>query len=195
MNQSQLYDYVKLKCKEFDKSASNNLCDLWQYHVKQVYSIALHLADTYKADKEVVGCAALLHDIAKIIDPKCEEVHNEVGAQMAVGLIGDDLPKQKVDHIQKCIRNHRKGAKEENLSTEETCVADADAVSVILNVPDYIAWSTSMGNSVADTIKHTIKKLKKSFDKTSKPTQEMFRKNYESAIKTLEGHFMFGKRE
>jgi len=192
MTKQQLYEYVREKCREFDAQSSNGICDLWEYHILQAYNIALYLAEKYGADAEVVGYAALLHDIAKILDyEKYEETHHEVGAQMAADLIGADLPPEKVAHVQKCIRNHRKGAAVETLSIEETCVADADAVSIILNVPDYLAWSMSNGNSVADATKAAIKKIKKSFNKISKPTQEMFAENYESAIKTLEGHGLF----
>ena len=192
MNQQQLYIYVREKCREFDAKSSNGLCDLWEYHILQVYNIALYLAEKYGADAEIVGYAALLHDIAKIIDyEKYEEIHHEVGAQMAVDLIGADLSPEKIEHVQRCIRNHRKGASEKNLSIEEICVADADAVSIILNVPDYLAWSMSTGNSVADATRAAIKKLRKCFEKTSKPTQEMFAQNYASAIRTLEGHDLY----
>lgn len=76
------------KVKEEMINISNNKMkttsyDDWNNHIKLVYQNAHKLAQERNADIEVVDLAAILHDVARVMEYGTIEEHNIYGAEIA----------------------------------------------------------------------------------------------------------------
>jgi uncharacterized protein len=102
-------------------------------HVERVFNMAMKLAKEEKADEEVVGISALLHDIARSKEDKDENLcHAEEGAKMAINILKKyNLPENKIKNIVHCIEAHRysKGIKPETKESE--IIQDADRLDAL----------------------------------------------------------------
>ena len=115
------------------------------YHIKSVVQNAALLSEEFGADKEIVMIASWLHDIASVTDYSMYKEHHIYGARIAGELLGRfDYDPIKIQAIQNCIRSHRGSVPVEKQSSEEICVADADAISHFDNIPSllYLAYVT-----------------------------------------------------
>jgi len=98
-------------------------------HVERVYNMAVRIAKEEKADIDVVGIAALLHDIARHMeDTGGKDVcHAEEGANMAPKILKKyNLPKEKINNIIHCIRVHRYSLGLKPETKEAEIIQDAD---------------------------------------------------------------------
>ena len=123
-------EYKKL-VKEIEKYVKNEVkkflaYDVFEEHINHVRNYAIKLAKIYKADKEVVEIAALLHDIAHM---KKHEHHDLVGAEIAKKILKSKLSNEKIELIAKCVKNHRGKYKRETI--EEDIIFCADVMSHI----------------------------------------------------------------
>jgi len=106
-------------------------CHGWD-HTRRVRALARRLSDEERADRTVVECAALLHDIGRAseFESKGGNCHAEVGAAMAARLLTelgvDD--EDFVAHVTACVRSHRYRRKNELVPStlEARVVYDAD---------------------------------------------------------------------
>ena len=109
---------------------------IWTHHIQDVVKYSLMLTDFYPADREVVELAALLHDYAGISDELRIHDHHIAGSEAAeVILTGYNYPQDYLDLIKKCILNHRSSVLQHKISPEEICVASADGMAHIAQVP------------------------------------------------------------
>ena len=119
-------------CEENYKRTGYNY---WDNHIKYVVKIANELAEKYGADKEIVEISAILHDIAKVLEVRENESHNIVGAEIACEFLQKySLSENQIKQIQNCILKHSGEVDADNLTIEEWCVRNADAISVLHNI-------------------------------------------------------------
>lgn len=157
------------------------------YHIVAVVNNAKILAEKYGADKEIVMIAAWLHDIASITDHSLYELHHIHGAEMAHSTLkGYGYDDEKISLVQKCIRNHRGSISSEKISSEELCVADADAISHFDSVPSllYLAYvQKCMGIEEGKTF--VKDKLTRSFQKLSTESKKHYQDKFEKVMEVL----------
>ena len=156
----------------------------WSHHIKSVVDNAIILAKQYNADLEIVTLAALLHDIASVTKAEYYEEHNTIGAKIAEELLIDlDYPKDKIEHIKKCIQNHRGSKVIDKLTPEEICVADADAMAHFDNIPSLFSMVYKEKKlSIVEGEKFVKDKLQRSYKKLSKNSKDFYKSKYESAM-------------
>lgn len=102
-----LLDIVKNEVKH--RLLGINSCHEWE-HTERVYNLAMHIGEKEGADLEVLGLAALLHDIArKEQDESSGKIdHAERGVVIAKEILEPyNLPKEKLENILHCILAHR----------------------------------------------------------------------------------------
>ena len=103
-------------------------------HTLRVYQLALKIAREEKADEEIVGYAALLHDIGRSREDESRGQidHAREGARMAGALLSEQgLETEKIQMIVHCIATHR--FRDGNIpeSLEAKVVFDADKLDSI----------------------------------------------------------------
>lgn len=110
--------------------------EIWRYHIKPMIPIAQELSVVHGADEEVVTLAVLLHDLAGVEDVSKKELHHSFGAQRAREILtGYQYPTDKIELVAQCIFNHRADLNFPKSSPEEYCVADADMLINIVDIP------------------------------------------------------------
>lgn len=105
----------------------------WE-HSERVMKLALHLAETEKADKTVVQIAAILHDIGRGVQDKSggKICHAEEGARLAQKILQDfSLAKTEQENIIHCIRSHRFRNAHQPETIEARVLYDADKLDSI----------------------------------------------------------------
>jgi uncharacterized protein len=105
----------------------------WE-HTLRVYNLCLRIGEKEDGDMEILKLAALLHDIGREHQDKCNGgiCHAEKGALLAKGLLSEfKIEKEKIDKIVHCIEVHRfRGNKIPN-SKEAKILFDADKLDSI----------------------------------------------------------------
>ncbi|MFH1968203.1 MAG: HD domain-containing protein [bacterium] len=99
----------KVKSEVKTKLSGVNSCHEWE-HTERVYNLAMYIGKKENADIEVLGLAAILHDIArKEQDESNGKVcHAEKGAFLAREILQrHNLPEEKIKNITHCIASHR----------------------------------------------------------------------------------------
>jgi len=110
--------------------------EIWKYHIKPMVPIAQELATVHKADEEIVTLAVLLHDLAGIEDFSKRKQHHIFGAERAKEILaGYHYPSDKTELVARSILNHRADLNLPKNSPEEYCVADADMLINIVDIP------------------------------------------------------------
>ena len=161
--------------------------DIWTHHILPVIQNAKQLAPRFDADPEIVEFAALLHDYASIKDKALyadHHIHGPIEAEKLLKRFG--YPKEKTEAVKDAIATHRGSVKVEHRSAEGACLANADAMSHIEQVPSllYLAYiHHSMG---IDEGRLWVKaKLQRSWQKLREDVQDILRDTYEAALKVL----------
>ncbi len=131
MNKKEIIAKIEKEAKKFFEGASG--CHDWT-HVERVKNLAIHIGKKEKADLFVLEAAALLHDIGRKEEMKCEGkfCHAEKGAEMAKNILEKyKIEKKQVENIIHCIEVHRwrKNKKPETL--EARIIFDADKLDSI----------------------------------------------------------------
>lgn len=159
----------------------------WDHHIKLVYEIAINICEEYKADYNIVALAALLHDIASVTDKELTEEHHIHGAAIAEELLSKyDISKEQIEHIKKCILNHRGSRLVKKTTPEEICIADADAMAHFYSVPSLLRMVyVEKGLSIDEGAEFVYNKLERSYNKLSKKGKEIIKPKYEAAKELL----------
>lgn len=158
------------------------------YHIEAVVKNGELLAEKYGADKEIVMIAAWLHDIASITDYALYEDHHIHGAVMAREILSKlSYDEEKIEIVQKCIRNHRGSVCLDKSSVEELCVADADAISHFDSVPSllYLAY-VERQMSIEEGKEFVKGKLERSFRKLSETSIKYYKEKYHNVMDVLQ---------
>ncbi len=186
MKFEKYYNLMKEQSERFDRTQNCQIGQTWNYHLLPVINNACMLAERYGADRDVVEIAAIFHDYADLLDFANRDNHHIMGAELAEGVLSQDGFEQDfIDRVKKCIINHRGSVVNEKLSIEEVCVADADAMSHLDSVVELICWRAYLGEDIMTANDFVKGKIVKSYNKMSKPTQELMKDKYDSIMKVL----------
>ncbi len=160
---------------------------IWTHHITHVVQSAKQLAALLDADVEIVEIAALLHDYASVKDKALYQDHHINGAVEAEKILAQfDYPAEKIAAVKHCIESHRASIAEQRRSIEAECVASADAMAHIQNVPAllYSAY-TARKMDIDEGITWLREKLQRSWAKMIPEAREIVRDKYEAALKIL----------
>ena len=186
MKYQKYYNLIEEQSKIYDKTQNCQIGQTWKFHLLPVIQNACKLAEIYNADKNVVELAAIFHDYANLIDFANSEQHHILGAELAGKiLIEDGYDPVFINKVKACILNHRASVLKEKFSIEEICVADADALSHLDNVVELICWRAYLGEDIMSCNNFVKNKIRKSYAKMSKETQELVKDKYNSIMKVL----------
>jgi uncharacterized protein len=160
---------------------------IWTHHITQVANNAEQLAPSFRADPEIVRLAALLHDYASVKDKTLYQEHHIHGPLEAEKILRHfDYPQGKIEAVKHCIESHRASVTNEMRTAEAECLANADAMSHIQNVPSLLHLAFVQHNMDIDEGTVWVKnKLQRSWSKLSPPVRHVMRQKYESALLTL----------
>lgn len=158
---NQIQGELIKRCKLYEAKTGYNY---WKDHIKHVVKNAIKLAKQYVADEEIVTLGALLHDIAAPSEYGPIEEHHIYGTKIADELLHKlNYPEDKIEHVKKCIENHRSRRKAERKTIEEQCVADADfdAIPSLFSLAyKDREMSIQAGANFAKKIKKRLSKIK-----------------------------------
>ncbi len=160
---------------------------IWTHHITQVANHGRCFAELRGADAEVVVIAALLHDYASIRDAALYHEHHVHGPLEAERLLlALAYPPAKIDAVKQCIASHRASIPIAPASLEAQCLADADAMAHIEQVPSllYLAF-VRQGMDIPSGTRWVRAKLERSWRKMSRSAQTMMRAQYLAALQTL----------
>lgn len=135
----------------------------WKYHILPVVKYAKKLAEIYKADKEVVELAALLHDIGRI--KFGDENHHISGAVESEKILKKHgYPMKIIKEVKHCIESHRgsQDIKPETISAK--IIANADAMAHFDALPIFFYWRKWM-KTFEEVIKFVDEKIERDWNK------------------------------
>ncbi|MEG0775344.1 HD domain-containing protein, partial [Clostridium sp.] len=155
----------------------------WTYHVTAVVKYAKLLAERLGADREIVEIAALLHDYASVKDAAMYKEHHIHGAIEAEKILkGFNYPEDKISIIKDCIIQHRGSVVLEKTTKESVCIASADAMAHIDQVPSllHLAYFTRKMEVTEGAI-WVSEKIERSWNKLCPEAKEIIKHKYDSA--------------
>lgn len=105
------------------------------HHAWRVFRLTQRLSDELGVDREVVGCAALVHDLHRVMDDGSGCAPAETLLQIEEILAEAGLDEGKIEDIKHCVDVHDEYAFQgddiEQLSTEAQILRDADNLDAI----------------------------------------------------------------
>ena len=160
---------------------------IWTHHILKVVQNAKRLSLLFDAHPEIVELAALLHDYASIKDKALyahHHIHSPIEAEKLLKRFG--YPEEKREAVKQAIATHRASVKVEHRSAEAECLANADAMSHIEEVPSllYLAY-VHHGMEINEGRMWVKAKLQRSWQKLRRDVQDIIRDKYEAALKVL----------
>lgn len=180
---TKIYEEVKRRCLLPTNAYG---IGAWDHHIELVYKIATKNYKEYNADYEIIALSSLLHDIASVTNKEYTEEHHIIGAKIAEELLKEyNLEEEKIQHIKKCILNHRGSRLVKKITPEEICVSDSDAMAHFYSIPSLLRMVyVEKQMSIEDGADFVYKKLERSYNKLSEKGKEIILPQYEAA-KTL----------
>jgi len=185
---SKIVDQIKKELLEVvNQYKITDNYDFWNEHIKYVVDNAIILAKKCGADTEIVELGALLHDISLPYNYGLREEHHIYSAEIAEKLLKKyKYPEEKITRVKKCVFNHRNRQKTPRTSIEEECVADADILSHLENIPMLFSKAyIVLKLSHADGAKYVKEKLKEDYNDLTPSTQLLYKKDYDNVINVL----------
>jgi HD superfamily phosphodiesterase len=179
-----LANYVENECR---KETNSFGFGIWTHHVKPMIPIAQHLSDTFKADKEIVTIATILHDLAGIQNINNKEKHHILGSKLAENILREKhYPLEKINAVKNCILNHRSSVNNIKVSIEEICVADADAIVHMTELTSlFYAAFKELNMSINDGTEWVRNKIIRDWNKLSPKSKSMYNQTYISIMNIL----------
>ena len=160
---------------------------IWTHHIIHVVKNAKRLARLFSADPEIVEIAALLHDYASVKDSAlCQQhhLHGPIEAEKILKELG--YPPAKIEAVKHCIATHRGSVPGQRNSAEAECLANADAVTHLEQVPSLLHLTfVQRGMGIDEGTQWVTEKLGRSWHKLSPPVQAMMREQYEAVLMVL----------
>jgi hypothetical protein len=190
LNTDELIQSISRLAEEDCKKESNIFgYEIWTYHIVSVVKYANLMAFELGADQEIVTIAALLHDFASIKDVSLYEDHHIHGAAEAERILTTfDYPKEKIQQVKDCITQHRGSVLLEQTTKESICVASADAMAHIDQVPSLLHLAYSKKKmSVSQGSEWVNGKIERSWNKLCPEAKAIIKDKYESAKVILQG--------
>ncbi len=160
---------------------------IWGHHIVPVARHAVRLAPVFGADPEIVEVAALLHDYASVRDEALYEEHH-VHGPIEAGRLLDALgyPPEKTRAVQQAIAAHRASAGGEPRGPEAECLASADALAHIENVPSLLHLAyVRRRQGIDDGAAWVRAKLRRSWGKVDPRVRPEAEGAYRAALEVL----------
>lgn len=174
--------------KKIENYLKNNVVNKFEYydafeeHINPVKNFAVKLAKIYKADKEVVEIAALLHDVAHM---ESHENHELVGVEIARKILKGKLPEEKIKLIVNCVKHHRGNYKRESI--EEEIIFCADVMSHVSNFLNLVYSGGAGRGGLKETKERLKSEISWGWKKMKLPeARKMVEKKYKSINILLE---------
>lgn len=177
----QMIEEIERIVENACKSESNKYgYGIWSHHIVYVVKYAIQLAEKLDADVEVVEIAALLHDYAGIKDCVLTEEHHIHGAEEAQRILaGFGYPQEKIQIVKDCILTHRGSVPMERLTPEAECIASADAMTHVFQVPSLLHLAyVNHGLGIDEGKKWVLNKIERSMKKLCPEAREMIQEHY-----------------
>lgn len=188
MNTSSVVTIIRQIVEEACQSKTNIFgYGVWTHHIVYVVEYGKLLAYELGADPEIVEVAALLHDYANIKNGGAGENHHIEGAEEADKILHAlAYPVDKIDTVKNCIMSHRGSVHVERTTPEALCLASADAMAHIDQVPSllYLVFSQYRMDIDQGTA-WVSEKLQRSWNKLCPEAKAMMQPKYESALLVL----------
>jgi uncharacterized protein len=160
---------------------------IWTHHITRVAKNGKCLAQMFNADPEIVEIAALLHDYASVKDKALYEdhhLHGPIEAEKILNKLG--YPQDKIEAVKYCIETHRASVPGERRSAEAECLANADAMTHLEQVPSLLFLAFNRHGMEIDEGRSWVKKkLERSWNKLTPAVQELMKEMYEAALLIL----------
>jgi uncharacterized protein len=105
----------------------------WE-HTERVFRLCMHIGQVERADLEVLGIAAYLHDIGRPFEDETKGAvcHAQKGAEMAEDFLAEHpVSNEQRDNIIHCIQAHRFRRKDRPETLEAKVLFDADKLDAI----------------------------------------------------------------
>ena len=160
---------------------------IWTHHIIYVVQYGRLLAEQLGADAEIVELAALLHDYASIKNEALYRDHHLHSPLEAERILRDlDYPEEKIHAVKQCIASHRASTGAEQTTPEAICLASADAMAHIDQVPSllYLAF-VRFGMGIDNGTTWVREKLVRSWQKLCPEAREIMKDKYEAALVLL----------
>lgn len=185
---SERINKVEALVHEACKKESNKFgYGIWTHHIVSVVKYSKILAELLGADEEIVELSALLHDYASIqsIDfYKDHHIHGTTEAGKILEQLGYDS--NKIEQVKHCIFSHRASVVTDRLSNEAKCVASADAMAHIKQVPSLLYFSyVGKGMSIDEGATYVREKIERSWNKLIPQAKQIIEKEYRQSISLL----------
>ena len=162
---------------------------IWTHHITKVVENAKRLAPLFGADPEIVELAALLHDYASVKDQtlyKDHHIHGPIEAEKILIRFGYSI--NTIEAVKHCIEAHRATVVAQRRSVEAECLANADAMSHLENLPSLFHLAFVQHRMGIDEGTEWIRgKLERTWSKLTPQVQDMMRQKFEAALQTLAG--------
>lgn len=177
----QMIDEIEKIVEDACKRDSNSFgYGIWSHHIVFVAKYAKQLAEKLGADSEIVEIAALLHDYAGIKDIAMAEEHHIYGAVEAERILNEfHYPQAKIQSVMDCILTHRGSVPMKRLTREAECIASADAMAHIFQVPSLLHLAyVKHGLRIDEGKEWVLKKIERSMNKLCPEAKEMVHEHY-----------------
>ena len=160
---------------------------IWTHHITQVVQFGRELSKRLGADAEIVELAALLHDYAGIKNVQREPEHHLHGTAEARRLLRAlSYPPERTERVAVCIVTHRASQRLVPETLEARCLASADAVTHIAQVPSLLHLAyVRKGLSVDAGAAWVVAKLGRSYQKLCPEARELIETRYRAALVVL----------
>ena len=161
---------------------------IWSHHIVLVVKYGKLLAQRLEADSEIVEVAALLHDYAGLKEESLTPDHHLHSAQEADKILRSlGYPEDKITAIKQCIVSHRGSINIEKQTAEAICLASADAIAHIDQIPSlfYLVFVQHQMD-INEGTTWIRAKLERSWNKLCPEGKEMIRHKYEAAKKIVQ---------
>lgn len=160
---------------------------IWTHHITQVVANGKRLAPLFEADPEIVEIAALLHDYASIKDEALYEdhhIHGPVEAEKVLTRLG--YPADRIEAVKHAIATHRASVLVARRSAEANCLANADAMAHLMQVPSLLHLAyVQQGRGIDEGASWVRAKLERSWNKLNEEVQALVKDHYEAAQRML----------
>jgi len=183
-SKTQIENLVEQACA----AESNAFGDgVWSHHITVVARNGRELASRFDANSEVVELAALLHDYASIKDESMYAEHHIHGAHEAeIVLTQHGYSEETIDAVKHCILTHRASTGDDPKTPEARCLASADAMAHIQQVPSLLYGAYASRDMEIDAgVEWVQSKLERSWKKLEPEARSLVRDEYEAAQTVL----------
>lgn len=183
-----LSEELALVVEEAAKRDSNIFgYEIWPHHILNVVKYSKILALELGADEDIVEIAALLHDYASIKDASMYPEHHLHGASEAERLLKErGYPTDRIERVKHCIIAHRGSVPVERLTKEAICVASADAMAHIVDLPSmfHLAY-VKHGLDIESGKRWILGKIRRSWNKLCPEAKTLVSSHYDRACGLL----------